>query len=279
MQAEKPLKIAIFQAENGKRATAKALQGIVNGLELKDEDIALLKQNLRIFHDTTSRGAAFVNKIRIYVNQNKPDIVFIDPLISFLDGDVQTNAAFKSLLYEQLSPLMQETGVAFFIVHHTGKPVTSKADAPPTESDLAYSGIGGSLQTDWAREVLVLKRCTGKHDRPTCTVTATKRRLEAGFKKQPSGEPTTSIFVQHSPDGDYWVQIDDIQPQPKKDKAEKQAKATKSVPANNPLFVQAVKQQMSTDGKLSRKAAKQLGEEFGCSERTVFDRVSKWENN
>jgi hypothetical protein len=85
-----------------------------------------------------------------------------------------------------------------------------------TDSDLAYAGFGSSALTNWAREVVTLQRMeTEPGHPPTCSLTATKRRLRAGMGKWEGG-PTAQIYIRHSlnpqKEGMIWQQCDKPEP-------------------------------------------------------------------
>jgi len=78
-----------------------------------------------------------------------------------------------------------------------------------TASDLAYSGIGSSALTNWAREMAVLVRVkTEEGEPPTFQLSMTKRRLRAGLHDE-DAEPTDTIFLRHGQRGGIcWEQCE-----------------------------------------------------------------------
>jgi hypothetical protein len=106
------------------------------------------------------------------------------------------------------------TGVVWCLLHHTGKPSKDpKAASHWTASDLAYSGLGSSALTNWARETAVLVRVkTPDGDPPTFQLSMTKRRTRAGLRDS-VGTVTDTIFVRHSQHGGIcWEQCESPEP-------------------------------------------------------------------
>jgi hypothetical protein len=217
-----PLRACMIQQENDECDMALMIQGVAKGLDLSEYEITAAKQNIHILRNTTARGKQFLSLVERIVETDKPDIFFIDPLVSFYGGDMNNAEKMGDFLYNGLSVISDKHGTSFFIGHHTGKPFKKSDGGPTTESDLAYVGLGSSVQTNWAREVLVLNRVQADDsDVPTFTLTATKRRKKAGMRSMPSGELTSWITVEHSPKGICWRQRDDIEKKNKKETSPK----------------------------------------------------------
>ena len=194
----RPLRACMIQQENDECDMALMVQGVAKCLHLADSEITAAKENIHILRNTTARGKQFLSLVERIVETHKPDIFFIDPLVSFYGGDMNNAEKMGDFLYNGLSVISDKHGTSFIVGHHTGKPFKKSDGGPTTESDLAYVGLGSSVQTNWAREVLVLNRIqTEDSDVPTFTLTATKRRKKAGMRSMPSGVLTSWITVEH----------------------------------------------------------------------------------
>jgi len=103
-------------------------------------------------------------------------------------------------------------------MHHTGKPTADpRAKSHWTGSDMAYSGLGSSALTNWAREVAVLTRVKTPDGMPlTFRFELCKRRRRAGMTDM-LGNPTEGIYVRHGDTGICWQQCADPTP-PEKEK-------------------------------------------------------------
>jgi AraC-like DNA-binding protein len=213
--AIKPLRQLIIQAENDQGDLAEVAKGVVHGFDLSAEDRRNVKPLVRWRRMRGTSGEHFLDQLEeelfeCHARGEAVDICWIDPLINFLGGkvDMESATAFTS----RLDVIGQELGTIFGIIHHTGKP--AKDELKMTATDLAYAGIGSSGLTNWAREIIVVKReHTAKGEPLAAEMTMCKRRLRAGLATMAedgeggSGMPTESIYIRHASDGNIrWEQ-------------------------------------------------------------------------
>lgn len=216
IQPARPLKIVLVQSENDLGDMAEIWQGVFKkmGGAMSEEKRQQLEENLIILRNTEATGDAFVRMYRELANDYKPDICIIDPLLSYIGADINDQEICSAFTHK-LNQIQQESGVITALVHHFGKPKSASQNNVLTETDLAYQGLGSSILTNWAREVLSLNRVKEKpKSPPTFRLTATKRRKKAGMlslEDEDHGLPTPSIYIQHSPDparmGTLWFQV------------------------------------------------------------------------
>jgi hypothetical protein len=185
------------------------------GLELDEE--RRLEEQVLIYRDTTHSGEEFVAMAASLVDRHQPDLVWIDPLLNYIGDDISEQKVVSDFCCRQLNAVSLRTGVIWCLMHHTGKPSKDpKATANWTASDLAYSGIGSSALTNWAREMAVLVRVKAPEDEPpTFQLSMTKRRLRAGLHDE-DAEPTDTIFLRHARRGGIcWEQCEAPRETPK----------------------------------------------------------------
>jgi RecA-family ATPase len=211
----KPLRQLIIQAENDIGDIAEAVQAVSHAFDLH-ESAAELSDRIEWRRISTITGAAFLDTLSGLVKLLKPDVVWIDPLLSYIGDDIKEQSVISQFCGEGLNAISIDTGVVFAIVHHTGKPTSAESKRGRTATDLAYSGIGSSSLTNWAREVLVLDRVAAPEGHPaTFSLTATKRRTRAGMRSMTVGEDgerkiTEQIYVRHATDGTiHWEQCEE----------------------------------------------------------------------
>lgn len=204
----RPLKVLVIQAENDEGDLAEMLAGVRAGMGLDEwtDDaaaVATLRKNLVFVRDTTHTGARFVDAAHRLIARHKPDVVFLDPLLSFVGGDISKQEVCSAFLREGLNPIAEATGVCWICIHHTGKPPSDKnARAGWQSSDYAYAGIGSSELTNWARAALTLRQTGPGHFQ----LMLAKRGARAGAT-HPDGEPTTVLWLRHATDGTIcWEQ-------------------------------------------------------------------------
>ena len=191
----KPLRAIVLQAENDAGDISEALQDVIAGAYLDSQERDTLRDHLAIFRDTVSTGTTFTAALRQLVIDQRADIVFVDPLLSFAGIDVSDQEQASKFLRHDLAPILLETGAVLVAMHHTGKPKASSEKEGHTVADLAYAGLGSSEFTNWFREVAVLFRCQGEE--PIYKFGLTKRRGRAGLKDT-EGQFKGEIYIRHA---------------------------------------------------------------------------------
>jgi phage/plasmid primase-like uncharacterized protein len=214
----RPLKSVIVQAENDVGDTAEMFQGILIGSgicrpETPEENksvIQRLEQNLVILRDQSHVGKQFSDYAKKVVELHKPDLFWIDPLLSFYGNDINNQQEMTSFLRGVLGPVSEETGVIWMLLHHTGKPSkdASKTQKNWSARDFAYLGIGSSELSNWARAIITISTVAEDEFR----VVFAKRGTRAGIVDE-HGAFASEIYLAHSSDNICWKRI----PKPKSD--------------------------------------------------------------
>lgn len=198
---KQPLKVAVVQAECDIGDLAESYQGVTSGMKLTHEERDLLKSNLKFYNETVKTGKDFIDLCRKIVVRNKLDVLVIDPLLSYLGGDVSKTEVCSFFLRNLLQPVLKETGCIAVLVHHEGKPKPQDVKDGQTVSDMMYSGIGSSELVNWARAVINIRR--ESKDLPIFSFNINKRGKLAGMRT-PEGKPTTSLKLRHADDKVLW---------------------------------------------------------------------------
>ena len=190
----RPLKVAFVQAENDIADQHDSLKGAAKMVFGTQNWVAGLKSaDMLFFRETVRTGADFATMLRRMIRKTKVDIVYVDPLLSYMGGnpaDIEVCANFTRHL---LQPIMIETGVVIVLVHHFPKP-KGKDEKPESVADMAYSGFGSSDLTNWAREVIVMKEIGFNH--PRKFVLGMAKRSERSGMKDKEGNQCGSIIIQ-----------------------------------------------------------------------------------
>ena len=196
----KELKSTIIQSENDFGDVAESMQGIIQGMSY-EKNYPKIKENVNVYTVNGVYGLEFLDRVREIIDEEPTDCVWIDNLLSYLDGEVNDQAAVMAFL-NPLRELAIERQVIIHLIHHTGKPRTdTKATANWGANEWAYAGLGSSALTNWARAVMVLVSHPGE-DRKF-SLYATKRGTRAGMKTF-TGEYTTKVPLKHSNYGLCW---------------------------------------------------------------------------
>ena len=205
------LKSLIIQAENDEGDVAESIQGVFKAMNLTDKQKALVMANVTIVRDCTSTGEKFVDRVRRLVEKHKPDLVWIDPLLAFIGGDLSSQETASAFLRNMLNPLSLSAGFAWMLIHHTPKPV--REGNGYQGADKAYSGFGSSELTNWARSVLTLAPCGDDAEgKRIYRLEVTKRGKRSnlnskGIIAQNAVQPHANL--RHSDVGLAWIAADE----------------------------------------------------------------------
>ena len=201
----KPLKSLIVQAENDMGDMAEMFQGVMAGLGVTGvvAEFENIDRNIIFVRDTSHTGLEFTGCVQKLIERYRPDLVWLDPLLSFIGADISKQEVCSEFLRNWLGPISKATEVAWMMVHHTGKPPTDpKAQRGWQTSDYSYAGLGSSELTNWARGVCVLRQVGDLYE-----LKLAKRGKRAGATDY-DGEPTTSVWLSHASTGILWQQME-----------------------------------------------------------------------
>jgi hypothetical protein len=138
---------------------------------------------------------------RLLDRYGEKNLVFADPLLSYVGGDISRQDIMSHFLRQLCNPLAFERRFAWVFSHHTGKPQSdSKSRSHWNTNDFAYIGMGSSELTNWARAIAVLQ--TTKHDGIFRLLLA-KRGKRANIVDAYS-QPETEIILKHAEEGLHW---------------------------------------------------------------------------
>jgi len=194
-----PLTSVIIQSENDEMDVAESIQGTLDGLGIArgSQIINQLADRVFYYREAVRTGEAFGLLLRELVTRHKADCVWIDPILGFAGVDLSDQEAASHFLRHIIQPVLQDTGVILFSVHHTTKPAKDKSTSL---ADLAYSGAGSAELANWHRAVMVLTKdptAEGAEEMPFYTLRIPKRGGRAGLKDD-LGNYTSSIPLRHA---------------------------------------------------------------------------------
>ncbi len=196
-----PLRSLIVQSEDSAGDIAEMAWSIRHVLALTDEQVAQVTDRVKIVTDRIHRGATFLAELRKQIAQHKPDLVWLNPLQAFIDGDVTDSKDLGSFLREGLNSLNEPASFGYVLIHHTTKPATGKDRAERLWHEVMYDMAGGAELINWARAILSLRATPTEGQ---FNLVLAKRGRRAGVtKKTPQGagftlEPVTVIPLKHA---------------------------------------------------------------------------------
>ena len=201
IQPIRPLKIMVIQAENDIADMHDSLIGAAKGVFSEYWESKIRESGIEFYRETVRTGIDFTSMLRKMVKKSKPDVVYIDPLLSYIGGNPADIEICSQFTRQQLQPLMIETGVIIVLVHHFPKP-KGKDEKPDSVAEMAYSGFGSSDLTNWAREVMVLREA-GYNTPRRFVLGLAKRSMRSGLRDR-DGNKTGAINIQHSTKSICW---------------------------------------------------------------------------
>lgn len=205
------LKSLIVQAENDVGDTAEMFQGILQGSGLIQDNVDAMKQltstlerNLVVVRDQTHIGRSFAPYIERLIEIHQPNLVWLDPLLSFFGDDINDQKAMSGFLRGELNPISERTGVVWMMLHHTGKPSKEGRQAQKKWSsrDFSYMGLGSSDLSNWARAIITVVSTSDDEFR----LIFAKRGTRAGITDE-KGNPATELHLAHSGGHICWKNI------------------------------------------------------------------------
>lgn len=207
IKPRRELKSLFIQAENDTGDMAEIVQGVMSyvvancGLP-QEQAVSKLTENITFARVTSQTGADFIDVVaRLLDKKGDCDLVFGDPLLSYIGDDISQQSVASSFLRGLCNPIAFQRKFAWVWSHHTGKPQgDSKSRAHWNTNDFAYVGLGSSELTNWARAICVLQ--TTKED-GTFRLLLAKRGRRAGVVDE-IGDSTTQIGLRHGQVGLYW---------------------------------------------------------------------------
>ncbi len=152
-----PLRSLIMQSEDSEGDVAEVMASIAHCLKLTHAQLDLVTERVVVVTDRIHRGEKFVVELRGQVRRHKPDLVWINPLAAFADGDMGEAKEAGTFLREQLNGLNSACEFAYFIVGHTTKPPTDKGKTDRQWNEVQYNMAGSHDLTGWARAIISLQ--------------------------------------------------------------------------------------------------------------------------
>ena len=195
------LKSLVIQAEDSDGDMGEIWYSIRYKLGLSKPEMEQVGRNVVVVTDRTHRGPNFIASLRALIRQHKPDLIWINPLQAFIDGDVTDSQDLGAFLREGLNSLNEPPTFGFILVHHTTKPPTDKNSGEVKWHEQMYQMAGGAEIINWARFIMSLR---ATDDEGKFNLVLAKRGRRAGVTKQVEqgagfrDEIVTSIPIQHS---------------------------------------------------------------------------------
>ena len=160
-----PTRNLMIQAENNDGDMRETMAGVTAGMSPGEGELRSLKANLRTVHCSRYSGEKFVKFLAHLCRAWRPDIVWIDPLLAYIGGEITKSSDCAKFFRNTLNPVVEDFGIGVVIIHHMPKPPKRTDDGKYKGYDLSYAGIGASDITNWARATSTVTRMEGCENR------------------------------------------------------------------------------------------------------------------
>ena len=192
------LKVLTIQAENDTGDLAVMSRGVMDGLELTQDERDLANEKAKYVQTIGSTGDDLLDLVAKYLEQYRPDILRLDPLQAFLGGDINSAEVVAKFLRSGLNTLLAQYDCGLILVHHTPKPSRSSDKNRP--DDFSHVGMGSSDITNWARAGLYIE---SSHERGVYRFRATKRGGAIGWRDD-FGQKEYERWYKHGDNNWVW---------------------------------------------------------------------------
>ena len=232
-----PLKVMVIQAENDFGDLAEQFQGTLAhlGIDEFSQEYEDVKLNTNLLTDYVHVAKDFVEAAELRITEWKPDIVIVDPLLSFIGDDISKQDVCSRFLRQWLTPVCKTHKFAWILAHHTNKPTRDKGAQGTTIAERAYAGAGSAELTNWARATMFIEETltSDDTDERIFTLYASKRGSRTGMQALEGGE-SQQIWLKHDEGGRIaWIQ------RAKPESHELPSAKRKDAPAKYPVKVKA----------------------------------------
>jgi hypothetical protein len=192
----RPLKSLLIQAENDDGDLAEMRDGVLAGLNLTDEEKQAAMKNVIVVREDVRTGLRFFSETaRPLLAEHQPDLLWIDPALSYLGGEANSQKDVGGFLRNHLNPLLRDFNCGAVVVHHTNKPPSGREKPDWSGGDFAYLGGGSAEWANWARGVIAL-RSLGSHS--VFELRAAKRGGRLGWVEADGETKTFTKLIAHA---------------------------------------------------------------------------------
>lgn len=200
------LRTLIIQAEDSARYTGKVIQSYIHKRKLNADQVEIIRKNVFVVRLRGVTGAAFFRVLAQLTAKIMPDLVIINPVYLYAEGDI-SRPEFAQPFLVGLDAVNRDERFGYILVHHTGKPTQRKNNGQRAELqdwETIYMGFGSSYFANWPRCSALLEP---RGDEPgKFWLRLGKAGVNAGVVREVEAgvgvryEPVTKIALRHSRD-------------------------------------------------------------------------------
>jgi hypothetical protein len=176
LRSVKPFRVLYVQAENDEGDLVEIRDGIFKGLALSPEEIKQASENFLVSTIDDATGKTFLDSLKSLLDEHKPDLLIVDPLLAYTDTDISSQLTVSAFLRGGLQQLITAANCGLLLVHHPVKPKKDNGNSKVGED--AYYGAGSADLANWARAIMTLRPTTSQG---IYKLKLTKRGQRAGW--------------------------------------------------------------------------------------------------
>ena len=204
LEPARPLKSLLIQAENDDGDLAEMKAGVFNGLNLSDDEQESACSKVFVSQESSKTGSTLCYDVLDPLLETiKPDLLWIDPALAYLGGDMNNQKDVGAFLRNHLAPLIAKHQCAVIIIHHTNK--LSK-DPEKQMTDFTYLGAGSAEWANWSRAIIALNKTDVDN---LYELIAAKRGARLKWRTADGEGLTMKRYIGHCkrPDTICWVEM------------------------------------------------------------------------
>lgn len=249
-----PLRSLFIQSENDGLDLAEMRSGIFDGLELPQADRTAAGEAVHVATIDDSTGIDFVHRrLAPLVERVKPDLLWLDPLLAYLGGDVSDQRTVSDFLRVHLAPIIHRARLGFIPIHHTPKAPREDNGNSWATTDFAYAGAGSAELANFPRAVVSLE--------PTKRTGIFKLRLgkrgrRLGWLEVDGETPAYERLIAHGRRGIFWREPDPDEELTSSTGAFNRSAILELVPGDRPISKDALLSLAKTRKDIGEKRAK-----------------------
>jgi hypothetical protein len=195
-EPSQPIATLFIQAENDGGDLQEARDGIVDGLDLTEEEEAITNHMVAVATVDDASGPQFFARLPGLIRFWQPDLIILDPLLAYVGGDLNRQEIAAEFLRHQLNPILHRANIGALVIHHEGKPPRDGQQ----QGNPDYAGLGSSELSNWARAIVSLKT-----EGDAYCLSLGKRGKRAGITDDGGA---TRIWLRHSGNRIFWEEAD-----------------------------------------------------------------------
>lgn len=157
------LKSLIIQAEDDSGDVGEMQESMQRkmGITKGSSEETMLRENVIMVPLNSANGDKFLKCLETYLRVVRPDIVWLNPILSYLGADANSQKDVGMFLRNGLNPLLTQYSCAAILIHHCAKPLRDSKDTW-TVRQFSYFGLGSVEWSNWARTAFAVLE-TGVH--------------------------------------------------------------------------------------------------------------------